>query len=73
MKPLTDLIKEHGNEIKQRLYLGCVHWENLVSRLEVKERSTSGVLNDEQALDFPGRMWIRHIRSRRDWRNLRTS
>ena len=52
MKPLTDLLKEHGNEIRRRLYLGHVHWEDLVSRLEVQERSTSGVLKDEQVWTF---------------------
>ena len=52
MKLLTDSLKEHDSEIRRRLYLGYVHWEDLIARLETQERSTSGVLGDEQVWTF---------------------
>ena len=52
MKLLTDSLKEHESEIRRRLYLGYVRWEDLIARLETRERSTSGVLGDEQVWTF---------------------
>ena len=52
MKPLSDLLEEHGDEIKLRLHLGYVHWQNLVSKLEIQERHASGSLGDEQVWTF---------------------
>ena len=52
MKPLTDLLKEHGNEIKQRLHLGYVHWEDLVNKIEIQERAASGIFSNEQVWTF---------------------
>ena len=52
MKLVTDSIQEHEGEIRRRLYLGYVHWEDLMDRLEARERSTSGVVGDEQAWTF---------------------
>ena len=52
MKLLTDSLKEHEGEIRRWLYLGYVHWEDLIDRLETRERSTSGVLGDEQVWTF---------------------
>ena len=52
MKPLTDLLKEHGNEITRRLHLGYVHWEDLVNKIEIQERAASGIFSDEQVWTF---------------------
>ena len=52
MKPLMDLLKEHGNEIKQRLHLGYVHWEDLVNKIEIQERAASGIFSNEQIWTF---------------------
>ena len=52
MKPLTHLLKEHGNEIRRRLHLGRVHWEPLVFKVEAQEREDSGTFGDEQVWTF---------------------
>ncbi len=52
MKLLIDSLKEHESEIIRRLYLGYVHWEDLIDRLETRERFTSGVVGDEQVWTF---------------------
>ena len=52
MKPLMDLLKEHGNEIKQRLHLGYVHWEDLVNKIEIQERAAFGIFSNEQIWTF---------------------
>ena len=52
MKPLTDLLKEHGNEIRRRLHLGYVHWEDLVNKIEIQERAASGIFSNEQVWTF---------------------
>lgn len=52
MKLLTDSLREHESEIRPRLHLGNVHWEDLIARLETRERSASGVLGDEQVWTF---------------------
>ena len=52
MKPLSVLLEEHGDEIERRLHLGYVHWQDLVSKLEIQERHASGSLRDEQVWTF---------------------
>ena len=52
MKPLSDLLEEHGDQIGRRLHLGYVHWQDLVSKLEIQERHASGSLGDEQVWTF---------------------
>ena len=52
MKLLTESLEEHEGEIRRRLHLGYVHWEDLISSLETRERSTSGALGDEQVWTF---------------------
>ena len=52
MKPLSDLLEEHRDQIGRRLHLGNVHWQDLVSKLEIQERHASGPLGDEQIWTF---------------------
>ena len=52
MKPLTDLLEEHRAVIEKRLHLGYVHWEDLIRKLGVRERSARGVFRDEPVWTF---------------------
>ena len=52
MKPLSDLLEEHRDEIGRRLHLGYVHWQDLVSKPEIQEPHASGPLGDEQVWTF---------------------
>ena len=52
MKPLSDLLEDHRDDIERRLHLGYVHWRDLVSRLETQEHHASGSLGDEQVWTF---------------------
>ena len=52
MKPLTDSLEEHRDEIMQRLYLGYVHWDNLLKKLGIQEGASSSFFKDEQAWTF---------------------
>ena len=52
MRRLSNLLEEHENAIVRRLYLGYVHWQDLVSELKTQESHASGLLGDEQVWTF---------------------
>ena len=52
MRPLSDLLEEHRDQIGRRLHLGNVHRQDLVSKLKTRERHASGSLRDEQVWTF---------------------